>query len=101
MDLQNVITAQVLGAKRYAIDGNQFGSLFLAQPTSDTSGDTIGLEVMKVSCPYALLDTIKDAVLPGQFEIKVNMKAAGGGKLALEALALRPVNGNGSRSVKA
>lgn len=89
--MENVITAQVLGAKRYDIEGNKMGTLYVAQPTADTSGDTLGLEIMKVSCPYVLLDTIKHEPLPGQYEIKVNMKAAGGGKLALEATAVRAV----------
>lgn len=100
--MQNVINAQVLGGKRFDINGTKMASLYVAQPSSDTEGNTIGLEVMKVSCPYALFDTIKASELPGQYEVQVNLKSGAGGKITMEALSLRFVGKlSNQQSVKA
>ncbi len=90
--MQNVITAQVLGGRRFDINGTKMASLFVAQASNPDDDNMIGLEVMKVACPFALFDTIKRDQLPGEFEIQVNLKTGAGGKMGMEALALRPVS---------
>lgn len=89
--MNNVITAQVLGGRRFDIEGNKMASLFVAQPSKEGDENNIGLEVMKISCPYALFDTIKPGTLPGEFELQVNIKPGAGGKISMEAIAIRPL----------
>ncbi len=97
--MQNVITAQVLGGRRFDIEGNKMASLFVAQASKEGDENNIGLEVMKIGCPYALFDTIKPGSLPGEFELQVNIKPGAGGKIAMEAIALRPVTKPGHQPI--
>lgn len=88
--MQNVITAQIIGAKRYDIDGNKMASIFVMQQ-AEQNDNTVGFEVMKLSAPYGVVDQLQKAKLPADYEILVRMKTAGGGKMSLVAEGIKSV----------
>lgn len=88
--MQNTITAQIIGAKRYDIDGNKMASIFVMQQ-AEQNDNTVGYEVMKVSAPYGVVDQLQKAKLPAEYEIMIKLKAAGGGKMAMVAEGIKPV----------
>ena len=93
--MENIIQATVLGARCFDIEGNKIGSMFISQPVERDRNDYIGHEVMKVSCPYQLIEVLRHMTIPGQYYIRVKMKTAAGGKVGLEVLSLEaadPVN---------
>ena len=96
--MDNVMKVQVLGGKRYDMESGRFAAIYIAQPSNPDRKDTVGLEVMKVGCPYDLLDTFKGSELPGEFEVAFNLKMGGGGKAQMEAVAVRSSKGHGPAS---
>ena len=89
--MQNVIKAQVIGAKRYDIDGNKMASIFVMQKAEETD-DSVGFEVMKMSAPYDVVEHLKGKKLPGDYDVLVRMRAAGGGKMALIAEGIKAIS---------
>ncbi len=86
--MENVMQATVIGARRFDIDGNKIGTMFISQPVDEAENDYVGHEVMKVSCPFNLIDEIRFQKLPGDFTMRVKMKTATGGKVGLAVLGL-------------
>ncbi|MET0082680.1 MAG: hypothetical protein ABW079_06670 [Sedimenticola sp.] len=91
--MKQILNAEIIGAKRYDIDGNKMAAMFIIQEAAPTD-DVVGLEVMKISAPYGVVDQLKKHTLPGDFEIEADMKSASGGKIGLVATGIRPRNGS-------
>lgn len=90
--MRNIIKMTVLGLSRYRMDGVEGCNVFASAQTEDTSGDRVGLEVMKVSGPYALLDTVRSCQFPAEMEAEVNLRMGAGGKMAMFVVSLNPVS---------
>ena len=90
--MQNIMTAQVLGGRRFDINGTKMAQLHLAIPSDSDNDDMVGLEVMKANCPYQLLDSLKSEVFPAEFELSVRMKTAAGGKVGIEVLSMSKID---------
>jgi len=86
--MNSILKANVLGAKRYDINGNKMASLFLVQETDQSDENVVGHEVMKLSAPYNVIEQIKSSgvALPAAAEVTVQTKAGSGGKLQLICL---------------
>ena len=90
--MEQIIHATVLGARRFDINGDKIGSMFISQPVPKDTPDYVGHEVMKVSCPFPMIDEIRFQNIPGDYQLRVKMKTAAGGKVGLEVLGLKPVD---------
>ncbi|MEJ1364280.1 MAG: hypothetical protein RPU42_04155 [Candidatus Sedimenticola sp. (ex Thyasira tokunagai)] len=89
--MQNIITATVIGAKRYIIDGDKSATIFVQQPTDPDNENAVGLEVMKISSPFEILDVLKKHTLPGEFMIETKLTSAAGGKIGMKCTGIKPV----------
>lgn len=89
--MEQIIQATVLGARRFDIDGNKIGSMFISQPVDKKQADYVGHEIMKVSCPYELIDQVRFLKVPGDYRLTCKMKTASGGKVGLEVLRLEEI----------
>lgn len=90
--MKQVLTGTVIGAKRYTIDGQQSATLFVQQEIEGDKADAVGLEVMKVSAPYNIVDILRKHKLPGEFHIEARMKSLAQGKMGMEATAIKPID---------
>lgn len=91
--MRNIVKLTVQGLTRYRMDDGTDGcNVFATAPTEDTSGNRIGMEVMKFSAPFALLDTVRAAVFPCEMEAEVNLRMGAGGKAAMFVVSLNPVS---------
>ena len=87
----NGMQGTVWGARRCEVNGDKIATVFLGQPASKEDPDMVGLEVMKASCPYSLLDNMAGD-FPQEAEAQVKLRSAAGGKVGMEVLALRPAS---------
>ena len=62
--MQIEMTANVLGATRYEVDGNRGGTLWVANRPESPSADLAGLEVSKMACPYEIIEQLKKESFP-------------------------------------
>jgi len=85
------ITMHVLSVKRGEVDGNRYASLMMVSDTPTYERDSAGLQVMKVTCDYDLLDRIDSRAVPGNFIAEVALVTAAGGKAGFKVLQLQPV----------
>lgn len=97
--MQIVISAPVIGANRYNIDGSKGGSVYVLQPAQDDAQNHLGLQVQKFNAPYDLVEQLSHKPLPGHYELLVDIERgsqdsdkesvlsiAGGGQFELPAL---------------
>ncbi|MDD2770511.1 MAG: hypothetical protein PHT19_17485 [Methylococcus sp.] len=97
--MQIVISAPVLGANRYNVDGSKGGSVYVLQPAQDDAQNHLGLQVQKFNAPYDLVEQLSQKPLPGHYELLVDIERgsqdsdkesvlsiAGSGKFDLPAL---------------
>ncbi len=96
--MQNTMRAQVLGMRRFDINGTKMASLYITQPFEEGQEDVAGLEVMKASCPYNMLDQLQKVTLPGEFDVAFKMKTAAGGKVGIVVSSVREVTGSALNS---
>ena len=80
--MQNIIKAQVLGAKRYNIDGQQSASVYImGESLHDHS--QVGVLPMKIPCNYELVDSLDHKSLPCEGELSVTLSMGGGVKASM------------------
>jgi len=85
------INMHVLSVKRGEVEGNKYASLMMVSDTPTYDRDSAGLQVMKVTCDYDLLDRIDPRAVPGNFVAEVALVTAAGGKAGFKVLQLQPV----------
>ncbi|TCO81108.1 hypothetical protein EV699_110134 [Plasticicumulans lactativorans] len=89
--MRQLMNFHVLGIKRYSVDGSEGASAYVMSP-AEGDPNTVGAHVMKVPCPYALVDACRGMPMPGDFQAEVELRAGAQGKLALFVLSLNPAN---------
>ncbi|WP_261843500.1 hypothetical protein [Aliamphritea ceti] len=82
-------TGTVIQAKRYSMDGNQGASIFLTQPTDGDNPDVCGLEIMKMSADYSVVELLKN-VLPCECDIVAKPVAGAQQKMAFKLVSIKP-----------
>lgn len=83
-------TGTVIQAKRYSMDGNQGASIYLTQETDGDNPDVCGLDIMKMSADYGVVDQLKN-VLPCECEIVAKPVAGAQQKMAFKLVSIKPV----------
>lgn len=89
INMRQLMNFHVLGIKRYSVDGSEGASAYVMSPAQGDP-NTVGAHVMKVPCPYALVDACRSMSMPGDFEAEVELRAGAQGKLALFIVSLNP-----------
>ncbi|MEW6038408.1 MAG: hypothetical protein AB1648_09190 [Pseudomonadota bacterium] len=97
--MQIVISAPILGANRYSVDGVKGGSVYILQPAQEDADNHLGLQVQKFNAPYDLIEQLSQKPLPGEYDLLVDIERGsqdsdketvlsitGSGKLDLGAL---------------
>lgn len=87
----NIIETQIIGAKRFESDGNKTGQLLITEAVDQQDPDTLGLVPMKISCPYDMVNVLRDKKLPDTYQIVCDLKLQSG-KAGLYAKEIRPLN---------
>ncbi|UZR30209.1 hypothetical protein [Methylococcus mesophilus] len=72
--MQIVISAPVIGANRYHIDGSKGGSVYVLQPAQDDAQNHLGLQVQKFNAPYDLVEQLSQKPLPGHYDLLVDIE---------------------------
>lgn len=85
------MTGDVIQAKRYNMDGNKGGSVYLTQRPDGTNENLEGLEIMKMAAPFEVVDQLK-GLLPCKCEIVAQPVAGSGQKMAFKVVTIKPVN---------
>jgi len=98
MALENIVKATVLGIRRGQVDGNKYASIYLLEEVDDEN--VRGKLPLKMNCTFGLLDTVKPSELPGEYEVQVKLIPASGGKVGMEATALRRVGAPSASALK-
>ncbi|SIQ85489.1 hypothetical protein [Marinobacterium stanieri] len=83
------MTADVIQASRYDMDGNKGGSIIVTQKSDGTNENRIGMELMKLACDYGVIDQLRDH-LPCKCEIVAQPTQGGGQKMAFKVLSIKP-----------
>ncbi len=83
------MTADVIQASRYDMDGNKGGSIIATQKSDGTSENRIGMELMKLACDYGVIDLLRDH-LPCKCEIVAQPTQGAGQKMAFKVLSIKP-----------
>lgn len=99
--MHQLLHATVIGAKRYTIDGQQSATLFVQQEIDGGNTDAVGLEVMKVSAPFNVVDILKKHQVPGEFEIEAVFKSLAGGRMGITAKAIKPLSSTAKQPTQA
>ena len=86
--METVMSLDVLRVARYVIDGQQVASA-IATTAADENEHLKGLEVMKMRCPFGLIEEIGSTQLPAKLDLRVKVVGAAGGKSALEILGVK------------
>lgn len=89
--MEQVIKSTVLGIRRGSVDGNQYASIYILENADPDDVNSKGKMPLKMTCSHALLDRVNGNDLPGDFEIKVMMVPAAGGKVGMKAVDLVPL----------
>lgn len=90
--MRNVMRMQVLGMKRYSIKDergtNEATTVWVQSKPSEHGPDALGDEVMKLTAPYALLDTCRGLSFPGEYDCEVELRAGSQNKLSMFLLSV-------------
>jgi len=84
------MTADVIQASRYDMDGNKGGTIITTQKSDGTNPDRVGMELMKLGCDYAVIDQLRDH-LPCKCEIVAQPTQGAGQKMAFKVVSIKPV----------
>lgn len=91
MNLKNTynMTAQVIGASRYSMDGGIKGAK--VQIVQDTSGDNenrLGKEILTASAPYDVFEKLEEyaELMPCALDLKIEMTLMAGGKAGFKVI---------------
>ncbi len=90
--MSNKMLVNILGMKKWSFPDEKTGELregvtvFVAQETEDTTGNTLGLEVMKLSAPLFVFDRAKASKIPfpSESEVSMTLKLGAGGKAMMQ-----------------
>lgn len=77
------INAHVIQCKSWSVEGNSGASIFVTQPTSDTTGVTLGEDVIKYACDINLHSKLKNITLPADLTLSLQVKQGGSNRGAL------------------
>lgn len=83
------MTAQVIGASRYSMDGGIKGAK--VQIVQDTSGDNenrLGKEILTASAPYDVFEKLQQfaSAMPCALDLKIEMTLMAGGKAGFKVV---------------
>ncbi|PSL12654.1 hypothetical protein CLV44_11612 [Marinobacterium halophilum] len=84
------MTADVIQASRYDMDGNKGASIYATQKTDGSNPDRAGLELMKLTCDYGVVDLLRD-FLPCKCEIVAQPTQGAGQKMAFKVVSIKPL----------
>ncbi|QXP85484.1 hypothetical protein [Methylococcus sp. Mc7] len=97
--MQIVISAPILGANRFHVEGVKGGSVYILQPAQEDADNHLGLQVQKFNAPYDLIEQLSQKPLPGHYDLLIDIERGsqdsdketvlsitGNGKLDLGAL---------------
>lgn len=90
--MSNKMLVNVLGMKKWSFTDEKTGeyregvTVFVAQETEDSSGNTLGLDVMKMTAPSHVFERAKASKIPFPSECQVSMslKLGAGGKAMMQ-----------------
>ena len=90
--MSNKMEMNVLGMKKWSFTDEKTGELregvtvFVAQESEDTTGNTLGLEIMKLTAPLFVYDRAKASKIsfPSECQVMVSLKLGAGGKAAMQ-----------------
>lgn len=93
MSITNSISAVVIGAQRYDIEGNKMGKIILQHRPEFDNPDQIGFETMDLSCEYEFLDKLRkfDKDLPLEMQIQTIFRRGPRGKMGMFCIDAQPV----------
>ena len=74
--MQNIITAQVIGATRYEVEGNKGGFMLIMDEAEGQNA--IGMSVMKVSMSYDQFNALEREGFRYPLELQLNVKFRSG-----------------------
>lgn len=86
----NTITARVIGASRYEVEGIKGAKITLMNEADPNNDNLVGNQVMTISGPYEILEQLRAFAphMPCNLEIDAEMRASGG-KMTMHAIAVR------------
>ncbi|WP_445619177.1 hypothetical protein ACUN8C_10540 [Kushneria sp. Sum13] len=95
MTMINTITARVMGASRYEVEGTKGAKIIAMNPAPEDSENAIGYQFMSISAPYDMLEKLREYApdMPCNLEIDAEMRASGG-KMTFYAVAVRRPQGS-------
>lgn len=90
--MSSKIEIHILGMKKWSFPDEKTGEIregvtvFVAQDNQDSSGDTLGLEVMKMTAPIYVYERAKSLKIPfpADCQASVNLKLGAGGKAVMQ-----------------
>jgi hypothetical protein len=88
--MQMPMKATVIQASRYDMDGNKGGSIICTNKPSEQMPNRAGLDVMKMTAPYEIVDQLKDYA-PCECDLVVEPVQGAGGKMSFKLLKITPV----------
>ncbi|MFC0267557.1 hypothetical protein [Kushneria aurantia] len=91
----NTITARVIGASRYEVEGTKGAKIIAMNPASPEADNAIGHQVMTIAAPYDMLEQLRQFApdMPCNLEIDAEMRPSGG-KMTFFATAVRRPKGS-------
>lgn len=101
MNASYTIKAEVLGLSRYAMDnGIKGANVFIVQDSAGKSENRLGREVMTAKADYEIFEDFRDyeELLPGEFELDMQMRPGAKASLTMYVAAVRPVPAAGKQS---
>lgn len=84
------MTGNVIQAKRYSMDGNKGASVYLTQPTSGDNDDVCGLDIMKLTADYGVVDILRGKV-PCECKIVAQPVPGAQQKMAFKVVSIEPI----------
>ena len=86
MQMQTTVNA----IKRYDFEGNKGGNIYtLGEPINEP--DFVGSPTMKMSCNYEVLESIRDAGFPGEFELQIEIRPGAKDGIKQHCVAAKPL----------
>ena len=80
----------VIQARRYDMDGNKGGAIFLTQDSDGDNQDMAGLEIMKMTAAYEVVDQLR-AHLPCKCKIVAKPVQGAQQKMSFKLVSIEPI----------
>ena len=84
------MSGMVIQAKRYSMDGNKGASIYLTQQASGDNEDLCGLDIMKLSADYSVVEQLKSH-LPCECKITATPVPGAQQKMSFKVVSIEPV----------